>query len=97
VRRHRRRGWSRRGRLLTAGFVGGVVAGLLIWSMQMRRSRRDLFSKSRLKRLAALGYLGGEPGLENAHLLREYIRWEQTPMLRKRAERLLQRMQGSLV
>jgi hypothetical protein len=96
VRRGRRR-WSRRGRLITAGFVGGIVAGLLIWSMQMRRSRRDLFSRSPLKRLAALGYLGGESGLENAHLLREYIRWEQTPALRKRAERLLERMQGSLV
>jgi hypothetical protein len=73
------------------------VAGLLIWSMQMRRSRRDLFSASPLKRLAALGYLGAEPGVENAHLLREYIRWEQKLILRKRAERLLQRMQGSLV
>lgn len=84
-------------RLITAGFVGGVVAGLVLWSMQMRRSRRDLFSPSALKRLAALGYIGGQPALENVHLLTEYIRWEQKPVLRKRAEHLLKRMQGRLL
>jgi hypothetical protein len=65
--------------------------------MQMRRSRRDLFSPNALKRFAAMGYLGGQPGLENAQLLTEYIRWEQKPMLRKRAESLLKRMQGRLL
>ena len=84
-------------RLITASFVGGVVAGLVLWSLQMRRSRRDLFSPSVLKRLAALGYLGGQPRLENAHLLTEYIRWEQKPALRKRAQHLLKRMQGRLL
>ena len=84
-------------RLITAGFVGGLVAGLVLWSMQMRRSRRDLFSPNVLKRFAAMGYLGGQPGLENAQLLTEYIRWEQKPMLRKRAESLLKRMQGRLL
>ena len=87
---------SRRGRLITAGFVGGVVAGLVLWSLQIRRSRRDLFSSNALKRLAALGYLGGQPDLEHAQLLTEYIRWETKPMLRRRAERLLKRMQGHL-
>ena len=84
-------------RLITASFVGGLVAGLVLWSMQMRRSRRDLFSPNVLKRFAAMGYLGGQPGLENAQLLTEYIRWEQKPMLRKRAESLLKRMQGRLL
>jgi hypothetical protein len=87
---------SRRTRIMTASFVGGVVAGLVLWSVQIRRSRRDLFSPSPLKRLAALGYLGGQAGLENAHLLSEYIRWEQKPALRRRAELLLKRMQGHL-
>jgi hypothetical protein len=82
---------------MTAGFVGGVVAGLVLWSVQMRRCRRDLFSPSGVKRLAALGYLGGQPSLENAQLLTEYVRWEQQPVLRKRAERLLKRMHGRLV
>jgi hypothetical protein len=81
---------------MTAGFVGGVVAGLLLWSMQIRRSRRDLFSPNPLRRLAALGYLGAEPGLQNIQLLTEYLRWESKSLLRKRAERLLKRMQGKL-
>ena len=63
----------------------------------MTRSRRDLFSASPLKRFAALGYLGGHPGIETARLLTEYVRWEVKPALRKRAERLLQRMHGRLV
>ncbi len=84
-------------RLVTAGFFVGVVAGLAIWSYQMSRSRRDLFSRSSLKRLAALGYLSGQPGVETARLLTEYIQWETKPVLRRRAERLLHRMQVSLV
>jgi hypothetical protein len=88
---------SRRRRLITIGFVGGVVAGLVIWSIQIGRWRRDLFSANPLKRLAALGYLGGHPGVETAQILTDYVRWEPRPMLRKRADRLLKRMQGSLV
>ena len=88
---------TRRRRALTAGFVGGVVAGLVIWSMQMQRSRRDLFSPNAIRRFAALGYLGGQPGLESAQLLTEYVRWETKPVLRKKAERLLKRMQRYLV
>ena len=84
-------------RLVAAGFLAGVVAGLAIWSFQMKRWRRDLFSRSPLKRLAALGYLGGQPGVEAAQLLTEYVRWETMPALRRRAERLLHRMKGSLV
>ena len=83
--------------MLTAGFLGGVVAGLFIWGMQMRRSRRDLFSPNALRRYAALGYLGGHPGLETAQLLTEYVRWETKPLLRRRGERLLKRMQRYLV
>jgi len=93
--RTRRR--TRRRRLITAGFVGGIVAGLVVWSMQIRRSRRDLFSNNALRRLAALGYLGGHPTVETAKILGEYVRWEKKAVLRKRAERLLSRMQRHLV
>jgi hypothetical protein len=64
--------------------------------MQIRRSRRDLFSPSVLRRLAAIGYLGGHPGVETAKILNEYVRWEQKAVLRTRAERLLRRMQRHL-
>lgn len=84
------------GSVVTAAFVGGLVVGALLWSSQMRRCRRDLFGSSRLGRLAALGYLSGQPGVETARLLLEYVRWESEPMLRRRAERLLERMQPHL-
>jgi hypothetical protein len=84
-------------RWIAAGFVGGVVAGLVLWSFQMKRSRRDLFSKSPIKRLAAMGYLGGQATLENVQLIADYCRWETNPMLQKRANRLLKRMKARLV
>ena len=80
-----------------AGFVGGILAGLVVWSLQMSRCRRDLFSRSPIKRFAALGYLGGNPGVETARLLTEYVRWETKPLLRKRAQKLLHRVQKHLV
>lgn len=84
-------------RWAAAGFVGGVVAGLVLWSLQMKRSRHDLFSKSVVKRLAAMGHLGGQATLENVQLMAEYCRWEPNSMLRKRASRLLKAMQARLV
>lgn len=93
-RRRRTRG---PGGLVAAGFLGGVIAGVVLWSLQMTRSRRDLFSTNALKRYAALGYLGGHPGVESAQLLTEYLRWENKPILRRRARQLLQRMEGGLV
>ena len=90
-RPRRARGWA------AAAFVGGVVGGLVLWSLQMKRSRRELFSKNPVKRLAAMGYLGGEPSAENVQLLQEYCRWEPNPMLQQRAGRLIKAMQARLV
>jgi hypothetical protein len=104
LRSKRRRARVRRSRrLVTAGFIGGVVAGLVMWSVQMQRCRRDLFSSNPVKRMAALGYLGGQPEgdgathLEAVHLLNEYIVWEKLPILRRRGERLLRRMKQRFV
>lgn len=91
-----RRTRRRQKQLLTAGFVGGMLAGLVLWSMQMQRCRRDLFSARPLRRLAALGYLGGQRTLEAAQILGEYVRWEKHPALRRRGERLLRRLQAAL-
>ena len=81
---------------LAAGFVGGVIAGAIAWSAQIHRSRRELFSHRPWRRLAALGYLAGRPGLDTVQLLTDYVRWEQRGPLRKRGERLLTRMQRHL-
>jgi hypothetical protein len=81
---------------VTAGFLGGLVLGALVWSTQIRRSRRELFNPSPFRRLAALGHLAGQPGLDSARILTDYLGWEKHPALRRRAERLLRRMQSQL-
>jgi len=87
---------NRYGIMVTAGFLGGVLAGALVWATQMRRYRRDLFSSSPIRRLAALGYLSGNPTLDSARVLRDYIRWESRPALRRRGELVLRRLELNL-
>jgi len=81
---------------VTVGFLGGLVFGALVWSTQIQRSRRELFSKNPMKRLAALGYLGGRPGLDTVHILSDYVAWERHQALRRRGERILRRMKRHL-
>ncbi|MFL5606948.1 MAG: hypothetical protein ACJ8AD_10925 [Gemmatimonadaceae bacterium] len=83
-------------RFAAFGFFGGVAAGLLVWSTQVQRSRRELFNRSPVRRLAALGYLGGQPGPETARLLADYVNWETRPTLRRRGLVLLRRMEAHL-
>ncbi len=85
-----------RARYAAVGFVGGVAAGLLVWSTQVERSRRELFNRSPLRRLAALGFLAGQPGAESARLLADYVRWETRPALRRRGQQMLRRMEAYL-
>lgn len=81
---------------VTTAFLGGLVLGAVVWSSQIRRSRRDLFSKSPVRRLAALGYLRGQPGVDTARILTDYVGWERHPVLRRRAELVLRRMRAGL-
>jgi hypothetical protein len=83
-------------RLAAAGFIGGVAAGLLVWSTQVERSRRELFNRSPVRRFAALGFLAGRPGLDTARLLADYVSWETRPVLRRRGQLLLRRMEAHL-
>jgi hypothetical protein len=85
-----------RARLAAFGFAGGVAAGLLVWSSQVERNRRELFSRSPVRRFAALGFLAGRPGLETAKLLSDYVNWETRPALRRRGQLLLRRMEAHL-
>lgn len=84
------------GRAVAAGFLGGVVFGLVVWSAKIQRSRRDLFSKHPVRRLAALGYLSGHPGVDTVRILTDYVGWETHPRLRRRGERVLRRMRSTL-
>ena len=87
---------TRSAQLASIGFVGGLAAGLVVWSTQVERSRRELFSRSAVRRLAALGFLSGRPGLETSRLLADYVNWETRPALRRRGQALLRRMEALL-
>jgi hypothetical protein len=82
--------------VIAAGFLAGALAGAIVWSAQIHRSRRELFSARPWRRLAALGYLAGRPGTDTVRLLTDYVRWEQHRPLRKRGEHLLRQMQLQL-
>ena len=47
--------------------------------------------------LAALGFLAGQNEVETVRLLRDYLAWERQPMLRRRAEAIVRRMEATLV
>jgi hypothetical protein len=81
-------------------FVGGAVAGLAVgWLVARRhiaRHRADLFSARPVRRLSALAGLAAEPSVETVRLLRDYLAWEPRPLLRRRAQALLQQMEATL-
>jgi hypothetical protein len=83
-------------RIAAGAFVGGLAVGLVVWSSQVQRSRRELFSRSPMRRYAALGFLAGRPGVETARLLRDYVNWETRPALRRRGQHLLRRLHAYL-
>ncbi|MFL5567515.1 MAG: hypothetical protein ACJ79B_07505 [Gemmatimonadaceae bacterium] len=87
---------SNRSRLLALGFFGGFTAGLLLWSREQHARKRDLFSTRPIRRFAALSYLRGQRTPETASLLKDYIRWEQRDDFRRRARRLLDRVERQL-
>ena len=83
-------------RLVAYGFLGGFAAGLFVWSREQHARKRDLFSTRPMRRFAALSYLRGQRTPETASLLKDYIRWEKRPDFRKRARRLLDRVERQL-
>jgi hypothetical protein len=81
---------------VAVGFIGGLAAGSVMWSHMQRQYRRNLFSKSPLRRVAALGYLRTRPTVNTAQLLREYVAWEPRSILRSRGVRMLKRLEATL-
>lgn len=86
----------RHARHATWGFLGGLAVGIVVWGTQVERSRRELFSRSAWRRLAAIGFLAGQPGVETTRLLTDYVNWETRPALRRRAQVALRRMEAHL-
>ncbi|HMJ17120.1 MAG TPA: hypothetical protein VK478_01920 [Gemmatimonadaceae bacterium] len=81
---------------VAVGFLGGVAAGSLVWTHLQRQYRRNLFSKSPIRRVAALGYLRARPTVNTAQLLREYVAWEPRAILRQRGAQMLKRIEATL-
>jgi hypothetical protein len=81
---------------LAAGFAGGVLAGALLWRRTQGSSSAKLFAGSAIDRAAALAWVARHPSVANARTVRDYIRWERSPALRRRGERVLARMLSAL-
>lgn len=81
--------------LLTVAAAAAI--GTLVVRDQVVRHQRDLFSHRRLQRFAALGYISGmEANVESVQLLRDFVAWEPTTLLRRKAEQILTRMERQL-
>jgi hypothetical protein len=85
-----------RGLVFAGGAVLGAAAGWVLAQRRLSFHRRDLFNPRPMRRLAALGYLAGQGGVETAHLLRDYLAWERQTVLRRRAEAILKRLESTL-
>ena len=85
-----------RAAMFVGGAVAGLVAGWLLAQYRFIRHREDLFSNQPLRRLGALGFLAGQQGVETVRLLQDYLAWETQPVLRRRAETLVRRMEAAL-
>lgn len=85
-----------RGVLFAGGAMVGAAAGWVLAQRRLTFHRRDLFSPRPMRRLAALGYLAGQGGVETARLLRDYLAWERRQVLRRRGEAILRRLEATL-
>ena len=81
---------------LVGGLTAGLAAGWIVAQRHLERHRADLFSPRPMRRMAALGFLAGHRSVETVRLLRDYLRWERQPMLRRRAEVIVRRMEAKL-
>src|SRR5690606_27467852 len=64
---------------------------------QLERPLRRLFSPRALRRFAALSHIAGaNASVELVQLLRDFVAWEQRPLLRRRAAHILDRMERTL-
>ena len=72
--------------LAAMGFVGGLLVGAVLYAQQAHQHAGALFSRYPIRRYLALGYLRGQPSVDTVRLLSDYLDWEQSPRLRRRAQ-----------
>jgi hypothetical protein len=85
-----------RGLVFTGSLLAGAIGGWMLAQHRLVSHQRELFSPRPLRRLAALGYLAGQTGVDTVRLLRDYLAWERTPVLRRRAEAILRGLEATL-
>lgn len=86
-----------RAALFAGGAAAGLIAGWLVAQYRFTYHREDLFSGQPLRRLAALGFLAGQKDIETIRLLRDYLAWETHPVLRRRADGIMRRMEEAFL
>jgi len=87
---------GRRERIGLMAFGLGTAVGALLAQRSMGRHRSDLFSRRPLRRWSALGYLSHRPSVDSVRLLRDYLAWEELPLLLRRARGIVRRMEAKL-
>lgn len=87
---------SRRTWGFVVGFAAGAAAGYAWWTREQGRHQRALYHPKPMRRLAALGFLSGQPSADAVLVLREYLGWEKNPVLQRRARQLLTRFENAL-
>jgi len=85
-----------RSSVMMLGLAAGLAAGWAWGQARQDRHRTGLFSGSRARRRAALGWLAGDVRIETMALLRDYVKWESEPRLRRRGAALLARLEVDL-
>ena len=85
-----------RGMVFAGAMVAGAVGGWLLAQRRLANHQRELFSPRPLRRLAALGFLAGQHGVDTVRLLRDYLAWERQPVLRRRAQAILRGLEAAL-
>ncbi len=91
-----KRRWRKAGYFLLG--LGAVAAlATLAFRDQVQRHRKELFSRTPFRRLAALRHMAGEPATIDAiTVLRDFVAWEPRRLLRSQAAGVLARMERDL-
>jgi hypothetical protein len=90
-----RDGWSPLA-MAGVGFLGGLLVGAALYSQQAHQHAGALFSRSPVRRYLALGYLRGQPSVDTVRLLSDYLDWEKSTRLRRRAQEVLRSVEADL-
>jgi predicted component of type VI protein secretion system len=81
---------------IVLGSAAGLATGWVLAQRYLERHQAALFSPKLRRRHAALGYLAGHPDPETLRVLLDYLTWEQHPVLRRRARRVVRELEHAL-